>query len=128
MSDEARTEGEPITINGKPVDLVKVPHLLKPFREWTVGHLKGLERAGFSVVGATPGRMTLEELVAVVTYVATQANRDIVAADVESLDPDAFGKVLQPIMDRILPPASAQDTQEKAEPPFPGSPAASSTP
>ncbi len=69
--------------------------------------------------------MNLEELVAVVTYFCHQANPDVTGVDVDTLDPGAFGKVLQPIMDRILSQPAAPEDGER---PFPDSSAALPTP
>jgi hypothetical protein len=111
------------TINSKEVDLAKAPHLLQPFRLWTIGQLKGLERAGLSIVGKDPGALSLEELVALVTYVTSQANPQVTGTDVDTLDSAGFGRILGPIMARVTMVAPAEPQTKEGTPalPFPGS-------
>jgi hypothetical protein len=108
-------------VNGKQVDFAKVPHLLKPFEQWTVGHLKGLERAGLSIVSRKAGPFTLQEFAGLVIYVATEANREVGVADLDQLQPEQFGDLLAFLSDHIFPEEKPAEQPEDQSPPFDGS-------
>lgn len=93
-------------INGKTVDFSKALPYVKPWKEWTMGEKRVLDRLGFDLTArdSTVLRATYDDLIALVVYFGMKANRSLTPSDVNSLTDDAlFGKMALCITEHFIP-------------------------